>query len=61
MSFYGEWLSCGNPLEKQIYIKNFLEGTQESSTPLFNGNENDLDAAYAVIKQTPLQRCTKGT
>lgn len=54
MSFYGEWLACGNPLEEQLYIKNFLEGTQESSAPLFNGNEEDLDAAYAVIKQTPL-------
>ena len=54
MSFYGEWLACGNPLEEQLYIKNFLEGTQESSAPLFNGNEEDLDVAYAVIKQTPL-------
>lgn len=54
MSFYGEWLACDNPLEEQLYIKNFLEGTQESSAPLFNGNEEDLDAAYAVIKQTPL-------
>ena len=54
MSFYGEWLACGNPLEEQLYIKNFLEGTQESSAPLFNGNEEYLDAAYAVIKQTPL-------
>lgn len=25
MSFYGEWLACGNPLEEQLYIKTFLK------------------------------------
>lgn len=51
MAFYRDWLECNDPAEEQLYIKRFIEGTQESSAPLFNGNEDELNAAYDVIKR----------
>lgn len=54
MAFYSDWSKCENPTEKNSYIKNFLEVAPESSAPLLNGSEKELNAAYDVISETPL-------
>lgn len=54
MAFYSDWLQCKNLIEKSSYLKNFIEAAPESSAPLLNGSEKELNAAYNVISETPL-------
>ena len=54
MAFYSDWLQCENLIEKSFYLKNFIEVAPDSSAPLLNGAEKELNAAYNVISETPL-------
>lgn len=52
--FYTDWLSSlPNDPDSEERIRNFLASTEETLQPLLTGPEEELQAAFSVLKQMP--------
>lgn len=55
MGFYSDWLAAaGSPRHSISCRQSFLQRTEESTVPLVEGPQQELQAAYEVLQTAPL-------